>query len=447
MRIRLFHRLATAGFCALLASSASPFACAETLNDAVAQAMVNHPAVKAAEANRNALGQAEDQQFSGLFPHISAKVTGGRVYGDNATSRGLSVTRGAGYSGYGEGYVSLTQTIYDNMSTWNRFQAAKTREESASFSISDIQEDLALRTVLAYLDVLRGDESLRMADAHEKLLKDYIQRIKGMVKEGAAEESMAVQAQDIAEQLAHTRSDLEEQMDSSLADYAETVGADPTEPMPKPSPRADLIPEKLEDALDYARSHHPALQAASLKEQALTRDSKADKGTLLPSLTSELSYRKADQRDIIGGESTDARAVLHLNWEYSVAGGEIARMRESKQRAVEARAQHDQQERMIVSALKKAYAKLDAAKAQLAITQDRQDLNQKLLKNNKAQFEGARMNILQVLQAENALFNARLSLLNDQYRMLASQYAALAGIGRLQESLEVEPGQAHADAR
>ena len=213
-----------------------------------------------------------------------------------------------------------------------------------------------------------------------------------------------------------------------------------------PVPRLDLVPEDVKAALDYARENHPALQAAALKQRAFEKDAQADKGQILPSLTSELSYRKSDQRDLIGGESTDARALLHLNWEYSLGGGEIAKMRETRQRAREAKAQHDQQERMIVSGIRKAYAKLEAAREQLAVTQDRQDLNEKLLKNNKAQFEGARMNILQVLQAENALFNAKLSLLNDRYRLLASQYAALAGMGRLRESLETVPEQVHADS-
>lgn len=446
-------RLRTALLAALLGCAAYPVQ-AGTLTQAVLAAMNNHPAVEAAQANADAVSQEETQQFSNFMPKVSMRAAGGRVYGDNATSRGLSVTRGAGYSGYGEGSVSLTQTIYDSLSSWDKYRAAEKREESAAFSIDDVREDLALRVALAYLDALRGDDALRLADAHEKLLKDYVARIRDMVKEGAAEESMAIQAEDIVQQLAHTRSDLEQQLDSALADYVETVGARPTAPMPMPQPPAALIPPGADAAFAAARTSHPALKAAVMKQEAFERDGDAGRGRLFPNLTSELSYRTTDQRDLIGGESTDARALLHLNWEYSLGGAEIARMREARQRAVEAKAQRETEERAIESAIRKAYAKLGAAEAQLAVSQDREDLNERLLKNSKAQFEGAKMNILQVLQAENALFNAKLTLLNDRYRVLASRYAVIAGMGRMREALapaaaspSPAPEQAHADAR
>lgn len=429
-------RLCTALLAALLGCVAYP-AQGGTLTQAVLAAMNNHPAVEAAQANADAVSQEETQQFSNFMPKVNMRASGGRIYGDNATSRGLNVTRGAGYSGYGEGSVSLTEMIYDNMQTWDRVKGAQDRRDSAKFSLADVREELALRAVLAYLDLLRGRESLDLVEVHRTLLKDYIKRIKGMVKEGAAEESMGVQAQDLLEQLDHTKSEIQGRLDESRADYFEAVGVEPSQPMPKPVPRLSLIPDRVGAAIDYAAAHHPGLQAATLKARGLGHDSEAQQAALYPTLSSEMSYRKLDQRDVIGGELVDARALLNLSWDYSLGGAELARMREAKQRAKEAEAQRDRQARQIVNDIRKAYSRLNAAQEQLTITQDRQDLNQSLVKNNKAQFEGARMNVLQVLQAENALFNARLSLLNDQYRLTAAQYAVLASMGRLLDSLNI----------
>lgn len=429
-------RLCTAILAALLGCAAYP-AQAGTLTQAVLAAMNNHPAVEAAQANADAVSQEETQQFSNFMPKVSMRAAGGRVYGDNATSRGLSVTRGAGYSGYGEGSVSLTEMIYDNEQTWNRVKGAKDRKASAEFGLTDARQELALKAVLAYLDLLRGQESLKYMDDHQALLEDYIKRIKGMVKEGAAEESMAVQARDILEQLNRTRSETIGRLDEARADYFEVTGVEPVMPLTKPVPKLNLIPDKIGSAIDYANDHHPAFQAAHLKAQGLKHDSEAEKAALYPTLNSELSYRKVDQRDIIGGEVTDARALLSVNWDYSLGGAELAKIKEAKQRAKEAEAQRDQQGRQIVNGIRKSYYRLRTAQEQLDISQDRQELNETLLKNNKAQFEGARMNILQVLQAENGLFNARLGLLNDQYRLMASQYAVLASMGRLLESLNI----------
>ena len=59
-----------------------------------------------------------------------------------------------------------------------------------------------------------------------------------------------------------------------------------------------------------------------------------------------------------------------------------------------------------------------------------------------AQFEAARVNLLQLLQADNALFNAKLALLNGEYKLLASHFAVLASMGRLQEALNVVSARA-----
>ena len=49
----------------------------------------------------------------------------------------------------------------------------------------------------------------------------------------------------------------------------------------------------------------------------------------------------------------------------------------------------------------------------------------------------SQVGIQQLMQADNARFNAKMSVLNSEYRHLASQYSLLANSGRLQEALGV----------
>ena len=74
---------------------------AESLSEAVSRTLQQHPQVDGATAALRAAQQAEKEQFSAYFPTINATAQAGRIYGDNATSRGLSVTRGAGYFKFG----------------------------------------------------------------------------------------------------------------------------------------------------------------------------------------------------------------------------------------------------------------------------------------------------------------------------------------------------------
>lgn len=429
--------LATAGLVALSAIGAALPVRAEPLEQAVIAALNNHPAVEAAIANRNAYAEERREQWADYFPTLNMRATGGRVYGDNSTSRGLSVTRGAAYSHLWEGSVTLTQPLFDGFETVNRVDAAGLRQRSANFEIADVREDLARRAALAYLDVLRGREILERIRAHGKKIADYQGRIQKMVDEGAADATMAVQAKDIKAQLDATLADVEGQLDSTNAEYAELTGHLPDDAMAKPATGLDLLPPDAAAAAAHAVQSHPALRAAHSSEQALASDKEAEKQFYYPDVNGELSYLKRDQLDEIGGEAIDAKAVVRLNWDLSVAGGQVARVRKTQQREYEGRAKKEETQRRIEREIAVAYSEMAAAQERLEVLNERVRINEDLFGNYEAQFEGARVTLLQLLQSDNALFNARLAQLNGEYKLAAAQYNALASIGRLQESLNL----------
>ena len=80
---------------------------AEPLAVAITEALNNHPTVGAAIANRDALKQERREYVSDYYPELNISAGSGRLYADNSTSRGLTVTRGAGYSWVNEVSVSM----------------------------------------------------------------------------------------------------------------------------------------------------------------------------------------------------------------------------------------------------------------------------------------------------------------------------------------------------
>lgn len=70
---------------------------AETLREAVGAALESHPGLEIAAARKDISTAREDEEFSNLFPQINTSATGGRMFGNNSTSRGLTVSRGEAY--------------------------------------------------------------------------------------------------------------------------------------------------------------------------------------------------------------------------------------------------------------------------------------------------------------------------------------------------------------
>jgi len=410
---------------------------AETLHAAMASALNHHPSIEAAIANRDAFAQERREEWADFYPRLNLRGSGGRGYSDNATSRGLTVTRDAAYSWLWEGGVTLTQPIFDGFETQNRVEAADLRRGSADYNIIDVRETVALRTVITYLDVLRGQETVAAVRAHERRLADYITRIQNMVDEGAADESMLGMARDIKAQLDNTMIDLQGQLRASLATYAEVVGREPDGALALPDAVAGAIPALEEEAIQIARQRHPSLQAAALQTAAQRRAADAEKQFYYPDINGELSYYRKDQAEEIGGEIEDARALIRLNWDISLAGGQAARARQARYRYAESRAQRAETERQIERDIRLAYNDLITARQQLNVLQERVSINEELFTTYEAQFEGALVNLLQLLQAENVLFNARMSMMIGRYRAMAAQYAVLASMGQLQDTMGI----------
>ena len=221
--------------------------------------------------------------------------------------------------------------------------------------------------------------------------------------------------------------------------FAEAMGYMPDEEMIVPVERLSVIPEDTNTALIYAKNQHPSILSAKLTSKAAASDISAEKGSLYPDLDGELSYLKSDKEDVIGGEVVDAKAVLRMNWNFSTGGAQLARIARTKHAHQESLARAKEIERQIERDVRLAYSELITSAKQLELLKKRRDLNERLFAAYEAQFEGARVNLLQLMQSHNQLFNTQLETVNGEYRYLGAQYSTLASIGQLQQALNVNP--------
>jgi adhesin transport system outer membrane protein len=441
MKIKHVKLLTGVSFVCLCMLSSSHSAKAESISDAVLSALNYHPSVEAAMANRDALVDAYKEEYSGYFPEINVRGVGGRIFGDNSTTRGLSVTRGSGYSDLFEGSVTLTQKIFDGWETESRVDAASARRKSANLSIYDVREELALSAVISYLDILRTRESLVLLRSHKNKIEDYQERIARMVEEGAADQSMVMQAKDVAAQLENTIIDITGQLETARSEYKEITGHAAEDPMSRPEMNFEHFLADMNDAVSYAIENHPTLGATALEAEAVSYDADAETASLFPDVNGELSYLKRDQEDVIGGEVRDAKAVVRFNWNFSTGGGQIYKMRKARKRYTESQARYQEQVRMVEKDVRAAWYTMETAQNQLKLARERVTLNKSLFEINEQQFEAARMDLLQIMQSHNTYFNSRMALLNAEFRYLASQYTVLANTGRLQEAMHIKPAR------
>lgn len=431
---RFFYSL-TGVLCFLTMSSAAH---AETLRDAVTSAIANHPSLEIAGAREESASEDKSAAVSNLFPEISTTATGGRIFGDNSTSRGLTVSRGAAYSWLWEGNATITQPVFDGFQTYNRIDAAKARESAAELTTTDAKQGVALRAAQAFLNVMRAKEAHDKTISYQDRIKDYLERINKMVEGGAADESEVAQAKNIQAQLENSVAEMEGQVKLALADYAEATGTMPTGELQDNGLGMDMVFSGEGEAIEYAKANHPLVLSSQKNLEAEDEEVSAEKGVLLPSLDGEMSYLKRDQKEEIGGELTDARAVMRLSWNFSTGGGQLARIRKSKAEKSEALARVAQTQREIERDIRKAYAEYETAQKQKELNANRAKVTEELFHTYEKQFEASKVRLLQLMQAENQVFTTELEKINSNYRVKMAEYSTLAATGRLLSALNVE---------
>lgn len=411
---------------------------AQTLNEAVRKTLLEHPTIEAAEARLGVSSEDVREQRSGYFPNLSLSATGGRMFGDNSTTRGLVTTRGEAYSGFGEGSATLRQPILGMFQVDQKVGAAQMREAASIETLQSEIEAVAFRGVEAYLEVLRTAEILRGVDEQLSKARDFKTRIQSGVDDGANTESDLQQAKDIMLLLEGVRDDYEAQSQSAAALYFEAFGMMPSDDIARPNVLMAVIPEDVNAAIQQAKKNDPLLASTLLQARAYDHDVNAERLEYLPELNGELSYLKSDKRDEIGGEVVDARALLKLSWDFETGLGQSARIKKKKFEQVETTARLRDLERQIERGVRVSYAEHKNAYNQFKLSEKRHALAHDLFKTYEAQFEGAVVPLLQLMQADNQLFTAHLEKINADYRVLTAQYSVLASLGMLRDEIFAE---------
>lgn len=410
---------------------------AETLNEAVVHAINHHPTVKASTAGAQAAKQQLQEEKAAYYPSATASASFGRIYADNTTTRGLTVERGAGYSWFGEGSARLTQTLYDFQARDFSVKSAAANFESLKSTRTGAQQTIAIETASAYVQLLRASHLLREARDYQMTAKTYYDRIETAFDNGGADESEVSRAQDFVSLSDNLVLQFENGVTIAQASYKQQVGRLPDTALVIPDFPPAGMPATVEDAIQTALAQNGQLAAAHYTKTAIMQDFQREKTNTLPTLEAELSVLKRDQADIIGGESEDARALVRMNWNYSLGGAQKAAKKRVAMQAREAEYNFEATQRTIERDITVAWARMDLASKQKMTQLKRFEAAQQTVETYEEQYEGGQQSLLEMLSAESALFRARQDYLNAVYQEMSAAYTVLglAGIPFYQEAL------------
>ncbi len=397
----------------------------QTLNEAVAQAIANHPEMKAAAANWRAVIESAAQARAQFFPSIEASLGDGREKTDSPLTRSLGspqvLTRR-------EARINLAQLLFDGGGTSSQSRREQARAASAYSQLANAAESVAFRTSQAFFEVMRLRSIIAIAEqnvaVHERTLDQIAKRTESGVGRRSDERQTDARVALARSSLAQLRGQLRQ----AEAAYRQMTGQPAGKLVPGDIPLG-VVPSSVQAAVEQALANHPAVLAAKLDLQAAEADRDLARARYSPRVTLEVSASQNHDLDGLKGLNADRTAMVMLRQNLFHGGADTARIRETAARRDEAAARLAKVQAELERDVRQAWEGLASDRARLPELRRYADVSDEVVQAYRGQFNIAQRSLLDVLNAENEAFNARSGEVGGDYAIATDVYRVLSNMG------------------
>lgn len=415
-------------------------ASAKSLAEAVETAVTTHPEVLRDMSLDRAAEQQIDQANSRFYPTLDVEAATGYEYTNSPTTRNRRGT-GRNDPAHASKWRSDTsgvvrQLVFDGFGTLNQVRLARAESRAASGLVYDTNERIGVLTVQVFLDLLRNQEFVRIAEDNVAEHEVIFSQIKDLAEAGRGLGSDVDQAE---ARLALARSALEQRrgdLRTSRARYTEIVGEAP-EDLARPADPQYQEPETMDAAIAEALENNPAIRITTANIEARRKEIKTITARFYPRLDIEVFGSHNRNQDGVSGPDTDFNTRLRMRYNILNGLGDLAAKRRVREETAAATEDDNERRRQVREEVRVAYQELVTATERLPYLVDTAQAQGRVLAGYKAQFELGRRSLLDLLDAQNELFQARLGLNDGDYRVMLAHYELMFTMGNLLQNLNI----------
>lgn len=412
---------------AMLCATALPVQ-AETLQEALAAAYRDNPTLTAARAGQRATDESYNIQKANGLPGVSASGTYTETL-YNSPSNQFQPARTLSTA------LDLTVPVYQGGRVRNGMRAADTRIDAGQFALRSTELTVFAQVVAAYMDVIRGQSVVGLSRNNVQVLEVNLQATNNRFQVGDLTRTDVAQSES---RLALARGDLrtaEAQLMEARERYIQLVGHAPVD-LQSPPPLPGL-PATADDAVDIALARNPDLAAARKEREATRYDVRVARGLRNPSVSafSSGSYNT-------DFSSTPGNAGLEAHGEAVTVGARItvplyqgggpgAQVRQSQALEQQAMERETATERDVIAQTRSLYSSWQASNEVITSSRTAVDASALSLRGVRAENSVGTRTILDILNAEQENFSARVQLVTAERNAYVAAFSLLAAMGQV----------------
>jgi adhesin transport system outer membrane protein len=407
------------------------YACAQvqTLKDATQQAILSNPEVLARWHNFQAAGSEREATAGGYLPSVNLSVGAGRDQNENRLGKSDFNRNGA--------TLSLNQMLYDGFSTRNEVKRLDHTRLVKLFELRDASESVALEVIRAYSDILRYRKLVGLAEDNYVRHRTVFEQIQRKVSAGAGRR---VDLEQISGRLALAEANLLTET-SNLHDvsarFHRLVGTQANKNLENPALLSKDMPSDIGAALALANKQHPSLLAAIENIRSVQSSQQARRASYQPRVDFRARTEHGNNIDSISGRTNNNTAEVVLSWNLFNGGSDSARVRQSADLINLAQDQRDKACRDVRQNVVIAFNDTRKLTEQLSYLDQHQLSIEKARDAYRQQFDIGQRSLLDLLDTENELFQAKRSFIGAEYDLLYAYARTHAGMGSLYSALGI----------
>ncbi|MGY4288947.1 outer membrane protein [Bradyrhizobium sp. LM2.7] len=412
----------------LLALAAPTPALADTIEGALVRAYQNNPQLNAQRAQVRSTDENVPQALSGYRPKVSLTASGGYQYQDQQSSvgsapfHGPTAPRSVG--------VTASQTLYNGNITGNRTRAAESQVSGAREALRSLDQGVLLQAATTYMDYLRDAATLEVQRSNVRVLEQTLKQTRDRFNVGEVTRTDVAQSE---AQLAAGRTQAltaEANLNTTRANFRRVIGNEPVNLAPG-SPVDRYLPPTLAAAVELGLIENPNVTAAMFGIDVNYLQVKVAEGALLPTVTLQVNATRADEQSLIQFRANSASAIAQANWQLYDGGNQYSLIRQSKENLAQQRLNLETTRDQARATVVQWWGSLQAGKAQVQSAQAQVTASEIALNGVREEAKAGQRTTLDVLNAQQALVNARVALVTAQHDRVVASYNVLSAVGRL----------------
>jgi len=413
-----------------------------SLEDAATIAVSTNPQMEAARENRRAQ-QYELRQGRGLyFPRIDLSASFGPEWTETRRKNDPDEMM-ARY----DTELSLTQLLFDGFAREAIIERRAARLDGAALRVEERVETVSLDASEVFLDVMRYQELLQLANNNVAIHQDILDQVSSRVNAGQSGIGDQQQAESRLSAALDTQVQSRQDLDDARARFERIVGV-PPEGLERPVSLASQLPATVDDVVLTAVNSSPTLRATATGIDEVRAQHREATAEYYPTVELAVTHTRNHNVDGSAGISNDANAQLRLSWNIFNGGIDEARRTELAHRIGEQRAETMNVERAVAEESRLSWNALEATRQRTNILVQQVASNEQVVQTYRQEFTIGVRDLLDLLDAENELFLSRSALVSSGYVGEFAVHRILAVMGVLSTALNVaDPVEARADAR